>query len=534
MRYLLIPGRHLVNTKFQAAYIKRLLLADGGTMAAIWGKHDGQPVSEIVFAVTSANQDNSRHNPIPFHIRTIGVDRFAMEIRREFPSLRHHIFGIPHYNQVAGFASMTIKEISAQSDGDVSLTPENCLVMCSTPEVNGLYYALGFPIALAEAREYPMPPIPAQIISAIGKGDDRWIHQPHMGLAESHRNLFEEFPSVPRKIRRLFQDPLTTETGDLTPTRNYSIYARGMNEIIRRKYEDIRPAIKAGRIADEGCSDGALLREISKDFQDSDLLGVDISSEFGARFNERLRSGEYGSAYVHFYARNLLDRIFEPDSIDTTICNSTLHEIWSYGGGESAVRSYLQNKFAQLRPGGRLVIRDVVGPENGDRPVLLFCEGGDGVLPSPEELVSHPRTPSWLAGLSTHGRFLVFIQDCRKDMLPADGLVPSCQVDGKTGFQVTYRLATEFLSKKDYFDNWVSEMKETFAFWSLPQWKQALRDAGFEILTGTQTEPLSRVSTNEWIIKNRYEGKARITDALTQEAIPFPPTNMLLAAAKPS
>ena len=87
---------------------------------------------------------------------------------------------------------------------------------------------------------------------------------------------------------------------------------------IRLKYLDIRDGIKPGRVVDEGCAHGALLAEISRDFPDSDLFGIDLSSEFAGRFHERQRAGEFGGAYVHFFHRNLFDRIFEPDSIDTT------------------------------------------------------------------------------------------------------------------------------------------------------------------------------------------------------------------------
>ena len=69
-------------------------------------------------------------------------------------------------------------------------------------------------------------------------------------------------------------------------------------------------------------------------------------------FISRQRPGEFGGDYVHFFHRNLLDRIFEPDSIDTTICNSTLHELWSYAAQEKTVRAYLAEKFRQLRAGG--------------------------------------------------------------------------------------------------------------------------------------------------------------------------------------
>src|SRR6185436_4599848 len=262
----------------------------------------------------------------------------------------------------------TIKEIANQSEQTIKLTPGNCLVLCSTTEVMRLYQALGFAIAPAEFGEsMPKPVTPIEIIREIGTRGVDWLTGPiaKASLAASHQSLFEDLPEVPQRIARLYQDPLTNQEGSLTESRNYSTYARGMNEIIRLKYLDIRDALKPGRIVDEGCADGALLAEISRDFPDSDLFGIDLSAEFAGRFHERQRAGEFGGAYVHFFHRNLFDRIFEASSISTTLCNSTLHEIWSYGDGEKSVRGYLAEKFWQLRPGGRLIIRDVVGPEDG-------------------------------------------------------------------------------------------------------------------------------------------------------------------------
>jgi len=107
-------------------------------------------------------------------------------------------------------------------------------------------------------------PAPIELIREIGGRREEW----HSGtlvkdeLPSSHASLFEDFPEVPKRIARLYQDPLTNQAGSLTDTRNYSRYARGMNEIIRLKYLDIRDAIRPGRIVDEGCADGALLAEM--------------------------------------------------------------------------------------------------------------------------------------------------------------------------------------------------------------------------------------------------------------------------------
>jgi len=537
MTYLLFPGRHLVNTTFQEQYLKRVVTEPTNSLPGfIAGRVAlSKPPAEIVFAITSANQENSRFNPIPFHIRAMGVDRFARQLQQQVP-FRYRVLGIPHYGHTINFASFTIKEITYQSEQTIQLTPQNCLVLCSTPEVIRLYTELGYAIVSAELGvPAPRPATPIEIVREIGGQKQGWRagDLARTQLAASHASLFEDFPEVPTRIARLYQDPLTNQEGSLTPTRNYSTYARSMNEIIRLKYLDIRKAIKSGRIVDEGCADGALLAEISRDFPDSDLFGIDLSAEFAGRFMERQRAGEFGGAYVHFFHRNLFDRIFEAESIDTTLCNSTLHEIWSYGDGEKSVRGYLAEKFRQMRPGGRLLVRDVVGPEDGTREVLLWCSDIDGENSSAAEINQHKdRSPEWLHKLSTRTRFFLFSHDFRGG---SGGFVFAEELRGdRPMFRLSLRNAAEFLSKKDYTDNWVSEMNEEFCFWNFAEWKQVLVEVGFQIFENpNQPAESSRVYTSPWIVEHRHTGHVEIMN-LEGQALPWPPTNMVLVAEKPA
>ena len=456
MSYLLFPGRHLVNTTFQEQYLKRVLTEPVNSLPGFvaGGFIIAKPLVEIIFAITSANQENSRFNPIPFHIRAVGVDRFARQLQQQV-AFRYRVLGIPHYGQTENFAAFTIKEIAYQSEQTILLTPQNCLVLCSTPEVIRLYQDLGFAIVSAElGMPEPRPATPIEIVREIGrqKRGCRAGQLAQTQLAASHASLLDDFPEVPTRIARLYQDPLTNQEGSLTPTRNYSSYARGMNEIIHLKYLDIRNAVKSGRIVDEGCADGALLAEISHDFPDSDLFGIDLSAEFAGRFMERQRAGEFGGAYVHFFHRNLFDRIFDAESIDTTLCNSILHEIRSYGDGEKSVRNYLAEKFRQLRPGGRLLVRDVIGPDDGEREVLLWCSDTDGEDFSAGEMSRQKdRSPAWLHKLSTHSRFFLFANDFRGGH---GGFAFTEEPHGnRRMLRLSLRNAAEFLSKKDYTDN---------------------------------------------------------------------------------
>lgn len=176
MCYLLFPGRHLVNTVFQEQYLKRVFReAPQALPAFLPGRSPTQNrPEEVIFAVTSANQENSRFNPIPFHIRAVGVDRFARQLQKG-TSCRYRIFGIPHYGHTENFAVFTVKEIRHQSEQTVNLSPENCIVLCSTPEVIELYQDLGFAIVPAERAEpEPRPATPIEIIREIGAAGQNW------------------------------------------------------------------------------------------------------------------------------------------------------------------------------------------------------------------------------------------------------------------------------------------------------------------------------------------------------------------------
>jgi hypothetical protein len=60
MSFLLFPGRHLVNTEFQEQYLKRVLTEPPASLPGFLA--GAAPLSksptEIIFAITSANQEN--------------------------------------------------------------------------------------------------------------------------------------------------------------------------------------------------------------------------------------------------------------------------------------------------------------------------------------------------------------------------------------------------------------------------------------------------------------------------------------------
>ena len=94
-----------------------------------------------------------------------------------------------------------------------------------------------------------------------------------------------------------------------------------------------------------------------------------------------------------------------------------------------------------------------------------------------------------IAGLSTAVRFARFAVDFRAKNRATGQRGPECQLgctavmhDGRRFFKLRLADAMEFLLKKDYADNWASELHEEFCFWSFSRWKQALTQAGFKVI----------------------------------------------------
>ena len=77
-------------------------------------------------------------------------------------------------------------------------------------------------------------------------------------------------------------------------------------------------------------------------------------------------------------------------------------------------------------------------------------------------------------------------------------------------------------------------MNEEFCFWGFAKWKAILTETGFDIRENPNNPAEgSRVYTNSWIVQNRFEGHVALFST-AGEALPWPPTNMVLVSEKPA
>lgn len=538
MTWLLFPGRHHLLTNFQLQY---LTLATSGSLDSLRDVN-GQPlrltgpIDAVLWAVTSANHYGTRRNPLPAHRRLAAIEDFAAEL--EVPSF---VYLIDEVGRTAAFAEYVCDKIEVESQGRFRLTPANTVIACSTPQVLEQYERLGYQILPVELSDRALvrfhTETPWQLLNALFQTDppaSAWRTNELFltRVARATRRLFLKYNDG-ELIRELYRQPALTDDGDLTETRDYNVYARSFDEGAERKYDLIKDLVVPGRLVDIGCCTGSLLRQLTLDprWRSSRFYGVEVTLRLFAECLHRKEQGYFASDHIFFYQRNAAaGTIFPPGSINTFLTFSLTHELESYQGRPTLER-FLGLLHEQLAPGGRWLNVDVVGPENKDEMVLLRLNRTDGRTDDHEQeftMQQRQEARAYLGGLSTFGRFLRFARDFRR----SEGyrlLFELVSVGGETLVRLRLQDACEFLSKKDYLDNWQSEMHETFCFWSFSDWRQAVERQGFTV------HPASQAFANPWIVQNRYQGKVELLREAGGELmpLPYPVTNMVLAAEKP-
>jgi len=482
-------------TKFQHQYLRNL----------IEDRINGNKVERIVFAVTSSNHENTRRNPVPLYLRTMAITQFAHDLPCEIK-----IYPLPDAAYSKKFAKYILSQIFYQS-GE-KLTPENTILACSTPNVINLFKKEGFsnlPVELIDSKKDKYSSLrPYEVIDLLITSGKNWRHDEKWKeyASEATQNVYLEY-NLGGLIVELFRDSLISEDADITETRDYNTYAAGMDKNIQFKFEDIKPFVKEGKIVDVGCGTGALINLLAKEFQESDILGVEATR----KFYEFCRLQEYANPFVFFYRRNILDQNFKENTINTFVYSSILHEIYSYIGKETLIKVF-KNTYKQLVNSGRIVIRDVVGPENAKKIVYMELNQKDG------------KSAGDIKKLSTYAKFFRFV----KDFKPRKIKFKKVKIDGKELIKLYLVDAYEYISKMNYIDNWQSEMREEFGFWSFKKWEKELKKIGFKIVDG------SKDFQSQYIIDKMYKGKVVLCSLKGKKLIEenYPPTNMILAGEK--
>lgn len=544
---VLIPGRHHLLTKFQRGYLERLVRGGADAPRFLDGSAMGERVDEVVFAVTSANHDGTRRNPVPFHLRAVQMERFS-----EGLGVPCRVFGIDDVGEIPDFADYVAKKIRHDSDGTLDPDPAAWTVLCST-RVLEQWERLGYRILPAEladratwryAERLPWDGVEA-VIQAAGELGDGWPDDPVVAsiVHPASIDVWRRY-GLAERTRRIFADDMLGDDGDLTETRDYNEYVREMDDIADLKWDDTGAFVKPGRIGDIGCAVGSWIKRAASEprLRESDFYGVELSRVLYSMCLRRKEAGEFPTPDVFFARKNAVERVFPERSMNTVHTSSLTHEIYSYGSAEE-LAAFVAARFSELAPGGAWINRDVIGPDDGSRRVLAWFRDDDGANPDDDDIAAFPRDTgdgpegrdaleAAVSALSTMARWRLFLRDWSAPGSPSRGEagpVYGLERDGKRFWSCEQRLACDFALKKDYADNWASEMREAFCFRGYSGWKAAVEAAGFSV------SPLSRRYRNEWIMANRIRGRVALyaeDDAGCLHELEWPETHMVMVSVR--
>lgn len=528
--YILVPGRHHLLTNFQFQYLYTLVQTGMRQSKDLSGQNLelNAEIEGIIFAVTSANHHGTKRNPIPFYIRSMMLQSFAKEL-----PVVSYIYGIDDIGMIDNFAAYTIKQIQHQSDYELDLTVENSIVVCSTPVLFN-YQELGYTILPAELSDVTnfsyREQLPWYWVEKIGTVEN-WEQTPSI-IEQIHPTSIDIWKTygLDKKVRKILNDPILGDDGDLTESRDYNTYVRQMDEIAELKFEETEQFIQSGNVGDIGCAVGSWIKlacETSR-LAESDFYGIEVARQLFDICVQRKHNQEFKNPNVFFGQKNAVTNlVFRESSMHTIHTSSLTHEIASYGKEED-LQQFIKNRQQELTQGGIWINRDVIGPENGDREVLMLLNTEDGSNTSfNESFESRDQLKTYLDNLSTFSRFRRFALDFRRHENDQIAYEIATR-DGKKYVNIKLADACEFMLTKDYTDNWESEMHERFCFWSFSDWKKHMKKAGFII------QPGSGAYTNPWIKQHRFVGKVKLFEIRGGDLLKMaaPPTNALIVGKK--
>lgn len=513
-KYILFPGRHHALTRYQAEWIKdcREGKIKDNTGKVIKVDDD----VKWIFVVTSANHHTTRRNPVAVSRRIAQVELFGKQ-----EGIDILVSTLSDVSDNLRFAEHVIASVHV--DLGISLSNTDTLVAVSTP-IGQQYEALGYSLGLVEKDSPIEVKTPWQLVEDIVYGEGKLFSE---YAHDASKNVWDRY-NLGEQVKQVFLDGVVSnEDGALTDTREYNTYAQAFEDSAVRKWSQIREWVIPGRVVDIGSATGQLLVEAGRDsrLSQSDLVGIEPDRWLHAQSIHRVEQGDFANVNTFFYRKNILNGdVFQPSSVDTTITAALTHEIYSYGDGDNDLKKIVDIISKQTRQGGVWINLDVCGPSNGDETVHLKLrqdDGGDLDVVDDIKALSNPEIAQRLFEASTWSRFKQFNNDWprfgKKDWTVKfiePGLV-----------ELSLKNAMEYMLHKDYADNWISELYESFTYRDWTNWVSLIKSAGMSVVPG------SGLYLNEWIVDNRFNTTAQLTD-VRGNRLAWPATHMCLVASK--
>jgi SAM-dependent methyltransferase len=260
--------------------------------------------------------------------------------------------------------------------------------------------------------------------------------------------------------------------------------------------------LKRGDVLDIGAGSGELAETIR--LAGNEVWALDGSSEAIRRIQDHYPLVNVVEAYSYEVLEAFKDQRF-----DTIVCSSVLHEVFSYGTidhepfSKKSVIEALEDFMLLLKPGGRLIIRDGVIPDNGSELFTVKLKSQDSV-----EFLEMYRKEAPFYG----------------DRL-SPVLVEISNTDNPMEFEANGVSVMEFLYTLTWgWDSAIREVQEIYGFATESEYSALLENLGYEVeyseqyLQAGYVDALFKVTDIFDTLGNKRE---------------LPSSNMLLVARRP-
>jgi ubiquinone/menaquinone biosynthesis C-methylase UbiE len=276
------------------------------------------------------------------------------------------------------------------------------------------------------------------------------------------------------------------------------------------------PEISHGdRIVDAGSGTGQVTEFVAREFRDATVIAQDLSHEL-------MECAEENRALVHLSYGDAAVQNFPENSIRVKYYSTSGHEIESFGDEGHKMIDAVRSTLIELEPEGRIIIRDFAKPER-EGPVYMQIQTDDGFNNVSEASVSGVIDYNLLSKKTLFQRFH---QEFRGGNAFEYEIVT---INGQEFIRLDAEWAHEFYLRKDYTDNWATEILEKYTYWTPSQAEEILKQTGY-VNVHVWDDP------NEYILTNRLRGKIGLYvmgGSGNLEQIDFPTTHMLVAGDKP-
>lgn len=276
-------------------------------------------------------------------------------------------------------------------------------------------------------------------------------------------------------------------------------------------------------VLDAGCANGMATAYFALKNPNAHVIGLDYDSDYIATAKKQFDHIEN----LEFIVADLTDFDLGERKLDAIVNLSILHEPYSYSGyRKQTVEDIIEAELKNLKPGGVIINRDFVLPDNPEKMVYLSLpDNGNGndlkTMSMAEFFIRYSEEAKSFSNQNPKEHIKgFFYEEMTKNFSDINHPIPT----GWRTFSVEHQFAWEFIWRMHYRERFQNESEEKYAFWTHQEHKSIPERLGARVTYSAHYE-------NPWLMENWYAPHAKLFDQ-DMSPLPLPPSNFISVLEK--